>query len=286
MKFVGPKQVAGNFYERLNLETKPVYFVPECYARSLVRVDLFAGVEDQITLEPDPDIKAALFSWALMQSARRKTNAPERTNELATIASLLRSGELIVSDIHDVDFMDGVLSGKPLSSPSGSAFSSDKELARRQWRVAVKSGWLDSQREEQQREREIQRDELRAVEQRIKALDPHALSMPDDETLFVNDLVTYKEARTANTAEQYGFWIFQAGYTKKQKLGAIEKVLTHLMGDETAKQTAGAITNEDVAILKQGNLGRVVHKHLVLFERICRDSQAFCQKSSQSFQSR
>lgn len=103
----------------------------------------------------------------------------------------------------------------------------------------------------------------------------------NDQLLFVDDLLRYRRKRNAYEAERYGFGIFQTGYTKTEKCQAIEKVLTHLYGNNAEKQAAGAITAEDVAILKQGNLGYVTEQHSDVFERIRLGSQAFLQQPLQ-----
>ena len=90
-----------------------------------------------------------------------------------------------------------------------------------------------------------------------------------DEFKLVRDLLKYRFKRDEIHGEYYfSFLGFSSGYSKKAKLEAVNKVLTHIYGTDAEKMAAGPFTQEEKNILYQGDLGITTRLHSATMERI------------------
>jgi len=77
------------------------------------------------------------------------------------------------------------------------------------------------------------------------------------------DLLKYHHNRSNNRDEYFSFFGITSGYSRTEKLNAVNKILVHIYGTEAEKQAAGPFSLLEKNILNDSDLGRATRKHSV-----------------------
>jgi len=92
---------------------------------------------------------------------------------------------------------------------------------------------------------------------------------------MVHDLLYYRHGRDLNPLETYyNSFFFRGQFTKTEKLGVAEKILTHIFGSAEEKQAAGPFSAADMAILDQpySNMRKWYRMHQSLVDQVIRQA--------------